>query len=182
MSMISMKVVKRNGTLEDVSFDKVLTRIQLASKDLEVNPTIIAQRTLLRIYDGVKTSELDELASQLSVSLITTNPDYGILASRIAISNHHRNTSDKFTDVIFHLANQTVAKTGEKISSISQELIDICKEHGEFKKRPCNHISSLQQGCPKCQIVKQHSKMSINWLKLFPKPRVVIVFGSLSTG
>jgi ribonucleoside-diphosphate reductase alpha chain len=126
-----MKVVKRNGTLEDVSFDKVLTRIQFASKDLEVNPTIIAQRTLLRIYDGVKTSELDELASQLSVSLITTNPDYGILASRIAISNHHRNTSDKFTDVIFHLANQTVAKTGEKISSISQELIDICKEHGE---------------------------------------------------
>lgn len=131
MSMISMKVVKRNGTLEDVSFDKVLTRIQLASKDLEVNPTIIAQRTLLRIYDGVKTSELDELAAQLSVSLITTNPDYGILASRIAISNHHRNTSDKFTDVVFHLANQTVAKTGEKISSISQELIDICKEHGE---------------------------------------------------
>lgn len=131
MSMISMKVVKRNGTLEDVSFDKVLTRIQLASKDLEVNPTIIAQRTLLRIYDGVKTSELDELAAQLSVSLITTNPDYGILASRIAISNHHRNTSDKFTDVIFHLSNQTVAKTGEKISSISQELIDICKEHGE---------------------------------------------------
>lgn len=131
MSMISMKVVKRNGTLEDVSFDKVLTRIQLASKDLEVNPTIIAQRTLLRIYDGVKTSELDELASQLSVSLVTTNPDYGILASRIAISNHHRNTSDKFTDVIFQLSNQTVAKTGEKISSISQELIDICKEHGE---------------------------------------------------
>lgn len=131
MSMISMKVVKRNGILEDVSFDKVLTRIQLASKELEVNPTIIAQRTLLRIYDGVKTSELDELAAQLSVSLITTNLDYGILASRIAISNHHRNTSDKFTDVIFHLANQTVTKTGEKISSISQELIDICKEHGE---------------------------------------------------
>ena len=50
--MISMKVVKRNGTTEEVSFDKVLTRIQLAAKGLEVNPTLIAQRTLLRIYDG----------------------------------------------------------------------------------------------------------------------------------
>ena len=73
MSM-SMKVVKRNGDQEEVSFDKVLTRIQLAAKDLEVNPTLIAQRTLLRIYDGVKTTELDELAAQLSVSLMTTNP------------------------------------------------------------------------------------------------------------
>ena len=126
MSMISMKVVKRNGTLEDVSFDKVLTRIQLSSKDLEVNPTLIAQRTLLRIYDGVKTSELDELAAQLSISLMTTNQDYGVLASRIAISNHHRNTSDKFTDVVFELSNQKMVKTGETVSNVSEELIELC--------------------------------------------------------
>ena len=131
MSMISMKVVKRNGSFEDVSFDKVLNRIQIASAELEVNPTLIAQRTLLRIYDGVKTSELDELAAQLSMSLMTTNPDYGTLAARIAISNHHRNTSDNFTDVIFHLANQTVEKTGEKVSNISKELVEICEMHGD---------------------------------------------------
>ena len=131
MSMISMKVVKRNGTLEDVSFDKVLTRIQLSSKDLEVNPTLIAQRTLLRIYDGVKTSELDELAAQLSISLMTTNQDYGVLASRIAISNHHRNTSDKFTDVVFELSNQKMVKTGETVSNVSEELIELCKKYGD---------------------------------------------------
>jgi len=131
MSMISMKVVKRNGSLEDVSFDKVLLRIQLAAKDLEVNPTLIAQRTLLRIYDGVKTTELDELAAQLSISLMTTNPDYGILASRIAISNHHRNTTDKFTDVVFELSKQTVEKTGEVISNVSEELVELCKTHGD---------------------------------------------------
>ncbi len=131
MSMISMKVVKRNGTLEDVSFDKVLTRIQLASKDLEVNPTLIAQRTLLRIYDGVKTSELDELASQLSISLMTTNADYGVLASRIAISNHHRNTSEKFTDVVFELSNQKMTKTGESVSNVSEELVELCKKYGD---------------------------------------------------
>lgn len=129
--MISMKVVKRNGSLEDVSFDKVLNRIRLASDGLEVDPIPIAQKTLARIYDGVRTTELDELAAQLSVSLVTTNPDYGILASRIAISNHHRNTSDSFTDVIFQLANQVVPKTGEKMSLLSDELIAVCKEHKE---------------------------------------------------
>jgi len=129
--MISMQVVKRDGSKEDVSFDKVLNRIRIAAKDLEVNPTLIAQRTLLRIYDGVKTSELDELAAQLSISLMTTNPDYGTLASRIAVSNHHRNTSDKFTDVVKALSEQTLDKTGEKTSIVSQELIELCEKYGE---------------------------------------------------
>jgi len=131
MSMISMNVVKRNGGLEPVSFDKVLTRIQTAAQGLEVNPTLIAQRTLLRIYDGVKTSELDELAAQLSISLMTTNLDYGTLAARIAISNHHKNTSDKFTDVVFELAQQPVEKTGEIVSNVSQELVELCQKYGD---------------------------------------------------
>ena len=130
MSMISMQVVKRDGSKEDVSFDKVLNRIRKSAEGLEVNSTLIAQRTLLRIYDGVKTSELDELAAQLSISLMTTNLDYGILASRIAISNHHRNTSDKFSEVVQALSNQILDKTGEKISNVSQELVEICQKHG----------------------------------------------------
>jgi ribonucleoside-diphosphate reductase alpha subunit len=131
MSLISMQVIKRNSSKEDVSFDKVLNRIRIVAEGLEVNPTLIAQRTLMRIYDGVKTSELDELAAQLSISLMTTNPDYGTLASRIAISNHHRNTSNKFTEVIQALANQTLEKTGEKTSNISQELIEVCEKYAE---------------------------------------------------
>jgi ribonucleotide reductase alpha subunit len=129
--MISMQVVKRDGSNEDVSFDKVLNRIRIASVNLEVNPTLIAQRTLLRIYDGVKTSELDELAAQLSISLMTTNPDYGTLASRIAISNHHRNTLDKFSEVVTILANQTVKKTDEKTSNVSQELVEITQKYAQ---------------------------------------------------
>jgi ribonucleoside-diphosphate reductase alpha chain len=125
-----MQVIKRDGSREDVSFDKVLNRIRIAAEGLEVNPTLIAQRTLLRIYDGVKTSELDELAAQLSISLMTTNPDYGTLASRIIISNHHRNTSDKFTDVIFMLSNQVVPKTGEPVSNVSKEMVEICEKYG----------------------------------------------------
>ena len=131
MSQISMNVVKRNGEYEPVSFDKVLLRIQTAATGLEVNPTLIAQRTLLRIYDGVKTSELDELAAQLSISLMTTNLDYGTLAARLAISNHHKNTSDKFTDVVAELSQQTVAKTGETVSNVSQELVTLCQQYGD---------------------------------------------------
>ena len=129
--MMSMQVLKRDGSKEDVSFDKVLTRIRKSAENLDVNPTLIAQRTLLRIYDGVKTSELDELAAQLSISLMTTNPDYGTLASRIAISNHHRNTSHNFTDVVFALSDQTVEKTGEKTSNVSEELVELCQKYGD---------------------------------------------------
>ena len=137
MSMISMQVLKRNGSKEDVSFDKVLNRIRNSSEKLDVNPTLIAQRTLLRIYDGVKTSELDELASQLAISLMTTNPDYGILAARIAISNHHRNTSDRFTDVVQILSNQETT-TGHT-SNVSEELVEICKKHGDAINKKINY-------------------------------------------
>ena len=134
-----MQVLKRDGSKEDVSFDKVLTRIRNSAENLDVNPTLIAQRTLLRIYDGVKTSELDELAAQLSISLMTTNPDYGTLASRIAISNHHRNTSDNFTDVIFALSDQTIEKTGEKTSNVSEELVELCRKYGAAINKKIDH-------------------------------------------
>lgn len=139
-----MQVIKRNGDREDVSFDKVLSRIQTAATGLEVNPTLIAQRTLLRIHDGVKTSELDELAAQLSISLMTTHTDYGTLAARLAITNHHQNTSDRFTDVVDALANQVMEKTGERTSTVSQELIDLCRLHGDaINQKICHERDHL---------------------------------------
>ena len=117
-----MQVVKRDGSKEDVSFDKVLNRIKKSAEGLEVNPTLIAQRTLLRIHDGVKTTELDELAAQLSVSLITTHHDYGTLASRIIISNHHRNTKPSFAETVVELAAQVHTSTGKPMQYISDEL------------------------------------------------------------
>ena len=95
-----MKVVKRNGDCEDVSFDKVLNRLKNLSKDLNIDVSEIAQKVCTRIYDGVKTTELDELAAHLCSSLSIENPDYSILASRIIISNHHKNTSPSFSETI----------------------------------------------------------------------------------
>ena len=81
-----MFVIKRDGATEEVSFDKILHRIKKVSDNLEVNVHEIAQKVCSRIYDGVKTFELDEFASQLCSSLMLEHPDYGKLASRLVIS------------------------------------------------------------------------------------------------
>ena len=92
-----MKVTKRDGNNEDVSFDKVLLRIKLLSEDLKnVDATLVAQQVCSRIYDNVKTCELDELAARTCTIMSTDIPNYGILASRIIISNNHKNTPDTF--------------------------------------------------------------------------------------
>jgi len=125
-----MQVLKRNGSRESVSFDKVLQRVRKAARGLSVNPDALAQQVLSQIYDGVKTSELDELTAQLAAGLSTLHPDYGTLAARISVSNHHKNTSPSFTDVVYLLSNQTMPLTGEKASIIHPDLIQVVKEKG----------------------------------------------------
>ena len=96
-----MRVTKRDGRLEDVSFDKVLCRIKLLSENLKlVDATVVAQKVCARIYDKVTTSELDELAASICTSMSTDIPDYGILASRVIISNNHKNTPTTFFECI----------------------------------------------------------------------------------
>ena len=114
-----MRVIKRNNDVEDVSFDKVLNRIRLLSTDIDVDYYDIAQKVCSRIYDHVKTSELDELAANICSSLIADNPDYGILAARIIISNHHKNTSPSFSETVWMLYNN------KDVPLISQTLYEI---------------------------------------------------------
>lgn len=127
----SMRVQKRDGSVENVSFDKVLQRIRRAARSLAVNPDGLAQQVLSQIYDGVKTEELDELTAQLAASLSTTHPDWGILSARIAISNHHKKTEPKFSTVMIGLGSMQNTKTGEIVQAISTELVNLCKDHGE---------------------------------------------------
>ena len=95
-----MLVIKRDGSTEKVSFAKVLRRIDKLSLDLNINGTEIAQKVCSLIYDGVKTSELDDLTAQLCSSLIAEHPDYGVLAARITVSNHQKKTSPSFSETI----------------------------------------------------------------------------------
>jgi ribonucleoside-diphosphate reductase alpha chain len=126
----SMQVVKRNGTHENVSFDKVLQRIRKASRGLLVKADVLAQQVLARIIDGITTTELDELTAQMAAPLSTTHPDWGTLASRVAISNHHKNTCKSFSDVVKTLSTQVMPKTGEPVSYVSKELMECVEKHG----------------------------------------------------
>jgi len=122
-----MRVIKRNEEYEDVSFDKVLMRLKKLSSDLNINVSEIAQKVCTRIYDGVKTCELDELAAYLCSSMSIDNPDYSTLASRIIISNHHKNTSPSFSETVQILYDNKDIH-GEKSPLVSEELYDIvCK-------------------------------------------------------
>jgi len=117
-----MHVIKRDGTSEAVSFDKVLRRIQKAARGLQVQPDTLAQRVLSQIFDGVKTSDLDELAAQLAASLSTLHSDYATLASRLTVSNHHKNTEFTFAQVVKALATQKSDHTGDAVRYVSQDL------------------------------------------------------------
>ena len=124
-----MRVLKRDNTFEPISFDKVLRRIRNLCQNIKgISPDEIAQKVCSRIYDGVKTSELDELAAQLCASMLTTHPDYSILASRIIMSNHHKNTSPSFSETMSLLYNAKDIH-GNPNPLISQELWDIVKAH-----------------------------------------------------
>ena len=126
----SMQVLKRNGSRESISFDKVLQRVRKAARGLAVNPDALAQQVLSQIYDGVKTSELDELTAQLAAGLSTLHLDYGTLAARISVSNHHKNTSSSFTEVMKTLATQTMPATGEPTSHVHSSIVSLVNEKG----------------------------------------------------
>lgn len=126
-----MRVKKRDNTYEDISFDKVLRRIRVLSTDLAgVDADEIAQKVCSRIYDGVSTSELDELAAQMCATLVTTHPDYGTIAARLIVSNHHKNTSPSFSEtmgILYHAKDVH----GKSNPLITEELWAIVQAHKE---------------------------------------------------
>ena len=97
----SMYVVKRNGDKEEVSFDKIIKRIQKYSKDLtKLNAIELAQQIIAQIFNGIPTFKIDELTAEICAAKTTIHPDYGKLASRISISNHNKNTSPSYSEVV----------------------------------------------------------------------------------
>ena len=121
-------VLKRNGEIETVSFDKILKRIKTLGDDaggLSINYTTLTKKIIDQLYNKIPTGIIDELTAQQCASLSTTNDDYGILASRVLISNHQKNTYDDFSVVIRRL-HDYVDIHGNSHPLISKELYDIC--------------------------------------------------------
>ena len=97
-----MQVLNRAGKLEDVSFDKVLARISALADGLSVDSTLVAQKVLQGLYDGISTSEIDKFSAEVAASMIV-HPDYNKLAARITVSDLHRNTPDTFSSAMQQL-------------------------------------------------------------------------------
>ena len=130
-----MLVVKRDGRLESVKFDKVTTRIEKLCEGLNmdyVNPVDIAKKVITGIYDRVTTVELDNLAAETAASMTSKHPDYAMLAARIATSNLHKVTSKSFANTMKRLYTYVDPKTGENASLISKDVYRVIKEHASL--------------------------------------------------
>jgi ribonucleoside-diphosphate reductase alpha chain len=130
-----MLVIKRDGRLETVKFDKVTARIEKLCYGLDsrfVHPIEVAKKVIDGIYDRVQTTELDNLAAETAASLTTKHPDYAVLAARIAISNLHKTTSKSFSNTIKLLYQYVDPKTGENASLISREVYEVVKKNANL--------------------------------------------------
>jgi len=129
-----MYVIKRNGKKESVKFDKVTARIEKLSYGLSpiVNVIDVAKKTIEGIYEGVPTTELDNLAAETAASLTITHPDYAILASRIAVSNLHKNTVKSFSATMRKLYNYVDDASGKKLPLIADDVMQIIEDNADL--------------------------------------------------
>ena len=129
-----MYVIKRDGNRESVKFDKVTARIQKLCYGLDpshVNSINVAMKVIEGIYEGVTTSELDNLAAETAASLTTKHPDYALLASRIAVSNLHKNTNKSFSKTMELLHDYIDPKTGKKAPLIAEDVHAIIQKNAQ---------------------------------------------------
>ena len=127
-----MQVIKRNGSREDVSFDKITARIKKLCYALDANhisPLEISKKVIQGLFDGVTTSELDNLAAETSATMAANHPDYAILAARVAVSNLHKNTQKSFSATMEKLYECKDPKTGEVAGLISDETIETIRKN-----------------------------------------------------
>ena len=127
-----MFVFKRNGKKEPVHFDKITSRIHKLSYGLNLQYADliqISQKVIQGIYEGVTTTELDNLAAETAASFTTKHPDFAVLAARIAVSNLHKNTLKSFSDTATLLYEYVDRKTGDKASMIAEDVYSIIQQH-----------------------------------------------------
>lgn len=129
-----MYVVKRNGTKEPVMFDKITDRVKKLCYGLNdlVDSVKVAMRVIEGLYDGVTTSELDNLAAETAASMTVAHPDYAQLAARIAISNLHKNTKKSFSETMSDMYHYVNPRTGKASPLLSDEVYEVVQKNAAF--------------------------------------------------
>ena len=128
-----MFVIKRDGRKEPIMFDKITARIRKLNYGLNplVDPVRVAMRVIEGLYDGVTTSELDNLAAEIAATMTTTHPDYAKLAARISVSNLHKNTKKSFSETMTDLYEYVNPRTGKKAPLLSDEVHEVIQKNAE---------------------------------------------------
>ncbi len=128
-----MNVIKRDGRKEPIMFDKITARVRKLCYGLNelVDPVKVAMRVIEGLYDGVTTSELDNLAAEIAATMTTSHPDYARLAARISVSNLHKNTKKSFSEVMTDLYEYVNPRTGKKAPLLSDEVYEVIKNNAE---------------------------------------------------
>jgi ribonucleoside-diphosphate reductase alpha chain len=130
-----MFVIKRDAKRESVKFDKITARIEKLCYGLDrrfVNSIDVAKKVIEGLYDGVKTTELDNLAAETAASLTVKHPDYALLASRIAVSNLHKNTTKSFSRTMQLLYDARDSKTGKPVPMLADDIWAIIRDNAEL--------------------------------------------------
>jgi len=129
-----MYVVKRDGRKEQIMFDKITARVRKLCYGLNelVDPLKVAMRVIEGLYDGVTTSELDNLAAEVAATMTTTHPDYARLAARVSVSNLHKNTKKTFSDVMEDLHKYVNPRTGKDAPLLSDEVYNVIMENKDL--------------------------------------------------
>ncbi|KAH9492649.1 Ribonucleoside-diphosphate reductase large subunit [Bulinus truncatus] len=122
-----MFVKKRDGKKEDMLFDKITSRIQKLCSGLNnsLDPALVTKQVIIKMYPGIKTIELDNFSAEIAEKMSSDHPDYGILATRIAVSNLHKETRKTFSEVVSDLYHWINPKTGKQSPLISDEIYHI---------------------------------------------------------
>ena len=128
-----MYVIKRDGRKEPVKFDKITARIVKMCYGLDslVSPESVAMKVIEGIYDGVTTSVLDNLAAETAASKTIEHPDYALLASRISVSNLHKNTKKTFSETMEDLYKYVDPKTNKNAALLADEVYEIIMDNRE---------------------------------------------------
>ena len=128
-----MNVVKRDGRKEPIMFDKITARVRKLCYGLNelVDPVKISMRVIEGLYDGVTTSELDNLAAEVAATMTTSHPDYARLAARISVSNLHKNTKKTFSEVMTDLYKYVNPRTGKDAPLLSDEVYKVIMDNAE---------------------------------------------------
>ena len=129
-----MYVVKRDGHKEPIMFDKITSRVRKLCYTLNelVDPVKVSMRVIEGLYDGVTTSELDNLAAEIAATMTTTHPDYAKLAARISVSNLHKNTKKSFSETMSDLYTYVNPRNGKKSPLLADEVYDVISKNAEL--------------------------------------------------